>query len=32
LLFVGAIILVPRDIEAVRAELRLRAQTEQAPS
>lgn len=30
LLFVGAIILVPRDIEAVRAELRLRAQGEQA--
>jgi MFS transporter, Spinster family, sphingosine-1-phosphate transporter len=32
LLFVGAIIVVPRDIEAVRAELRLRAQTEQVPS
>jgi MFS family permease len=32
LLFVGAIILVPRDIEAVRAELRLRAQAEQTPS
>ena len=31
LLLVGAIILVPRDIEAVRAELRLRAQTEQTP-
>jgi len=31
LLFVGAIIVVPRDIEAVRAELRLRAQAEQAP-
>lgn len=29
LLFAGAIILVPRDIEAVRAELRLRAQAEQ---
>jgi MFS family permease len=32
LLFVGAIIVVPRDIEAVRAELRLRAQAEQPPS
>jgi MFS family permease len=32
LLFVGAIIVVPRDIEAVRAELRLPAQTEQVPS
>jgi MFS family permease len=32
LLFVGAIIVVPRDIEAVRAELRLRAQTEQVAS
>jgi hypothetical protein len=32
LLFVGAIILVPHDIEVVRAELRLRAQTEQVPS
>jgi MFS family permease len=31
LLFVGAIIVVPRDIEAVRAELRLRAQAEEAP-
>jgi MFS family permease len=31
LLFVGAIIVVPRDIEAVRAELRLRAQAERAP-
>jgi MFS family permease len=31
LLFVGAIIVVPRDIEAVRAQLRLRAQAEQAP-
>jgi MFS family permease len=32
LLFVGAIIVVPHDIEAVRAELRLRAQAEQVPS
>ena len=32
LLLVGVIILVPRDIEAIRAELRLRAQTEQTPS
>jgi MFS family permease len=31
LLFVGAIIVVPRDIEAVRAQLRLRAQAEETP-
>ena len=31
LLLVGVIFLVPRDIEAIRAELRLRAQTEQTP-
>jgi MFS family permease len=31
-MLVGAIILVPRDIEAVRAELRLRAQTERVAS